>query len=175
MCDLAPEQVFTGTDGCSAPNFAVPLKNAALAYARLCDPSELPSERAEACRQITTAMTSHPDMVGGPGRFDTLLMEAAQGKIVAKGGAEGYQGLGILPGVLGPGSPALGIVFKISDGDLRNRARPAVALEILSQLGALTAPQMRSLSKFGPTFPIHNWRKIVVGQARPCFELSNTH
>lgn len=175
MCDLAPGQVFTGTDGCSAPNFAVPLKNAALAYARLSDPSGLPPERAIACRRITAAMASHPDMVGGPGRFDTLLMQASEGKIVSKGGAEGYQGIGILPGVLGPGSPALGIVFKISDGDTKNRARPAVALEILGQLGALTASQMGSLSRFGPIFPIRNWRKIIVGQARPCFELSNTH
>jgi L-asparaginase II len=171
MCDLAPEQVFTGTDGCSAPNFAVPLKNAALAYARLCDPSELPSERAEACRQITTAMTSHPDMVGGPRRFDTLLMEAAQGKIVAKGGAEGYQGLGILPGTLRSGSPAVGIAIKISDGDSKGRARAAVTLETLRQLGALHEDELAQLKNYGPYSPVHNWRDLVVGAAHPSFEL----
>jgi L-asparaginase II len=41
MCDLTPEQVVLGVDGCSAPVYGVPLRNAALAYARLCDPSDL--------------------------------------------------------------------------------------------------------------------------------------
>ena len=39
MCNLPVEDVKTGIDGCSAPNFAVPLQNAALAFARLCDPA----------------------------------------------------------------------------------------------------------------------------------------
>jgi L-asparaginase II len=38
MCRLAVDQVELGTDGCSAPNFAVPLYNAALGFARMCDP-----------------------------------------------------------------------------------------------------------------------------------------
>jgi L-asparaginase II len=174
MCDLLPDQVSKGIDGCSAPNFAVPLRNAALAYARLCDPETggvSPTERASACRKITSAMMANPDMVGGPGRFDTRLMEVGQGRIVAKGGAEGYQGVGLMPGALGPGSPALGIALKISDGDLKSRARPAVTLEVLRQLGALSSSELGLLSEFGPAAPVHNWRKIVVGRARPSFEL----
>lgn len=174
MCNLPPEGVALGTDGCSAPNFAVPLYNAALAYARLCDPAAgnvTPPARAEACRTITTAMSTNPDMVGGPGRFDTRLMEVAQGRIISKSGAEGYQGIGLLPGTLGPNSPALGIAFKISDGDLKKRARPAVALEILRQLGVLTDNEIGTLAEFGPSFPIYNWRKLVIGQAYPSLEL----
>jgi len=98
-------------------------------------------------------------------------MEVGQGRIVAKGGAEGYQGVGLMPGALGPGSPALGIALKISDGDLKSRARPAVTLEVLRQLGALSSSELGLLSEFGPGAPVHNWRKIVVGQARPSFEL----
>src|SRR5512140_2317736 len=48
MCGIEPERVQIGTDGCSAPNFAIPLSNAALGYARLCDPHNLSQERAPA-------------------------------------------------------------------------------------------------------------------------------
>ena len=171
MCDLRPEQVQLGIDGCSAPNFAAPLKSVATAYARLCDPSGLSPGRAAACRTITSAMTLHPEMVAGPGKFDTILMECGQGKIVSKGGAEGYRGIGLLPGALGPSSPALGIALKISDGDPRGRATHAVSLEALRQLGALSADQLESLAEIGPVLPVHNWRKLVVGQARPAFRL----
>ena len=99
------------------------------------------------------------------------LMAAAGGKIVSKGGAEGYQAIGIKPGVLSANSPGIGIAIKISDGDLRNRARPAVALEILTQLGVLTSDETQSLADLGPSFPIYNWRKILVGEAQPLFDM----
>ncbi len=116
-------------------------------------------------------MMTHPFMVAGPGRFDTRLMEVGAGKIVAKGGAEGYQGIGLLPGALGPGSPALGIALKVSDGDPTGRARPLACLEVLRQLGALSAQQMEALAEFGPRLPRRNWRKIEIGQIRPSFQL----
>jgi L-asparaginase II len=133
-----------GTDGCSAPNFAVPLRNAAFGLARLSDPENLPENKAQVCHTVTKAMMSHPYMVGGPGSFDTNLMQVLAGKVVSKGGAEGYQALGIMPGAIGPGSPALGVAIKISDGDLgshatensnvKGHARYSVALEVLRQL-----------------------------------------
>ncbi|MDD2696350.1 MAG: asparaginase [Anaerolineales bacterium] len=177
MCVLPTHKVMVGIDGCSAPNFAVPLFNAALGFARLCDPTGgevAPAARQAACNAIVQAMTSHPDMVAGPGRFDTLLMQAGGGKILSKGGAEGYQGIGLLPGALSPGSPALGIAIKISDGDPSSRAVRATSLEVLRQLGALSPAQLESLQSFGPRFPVTNWRKLAVGVARPCFTLQRS-
>src|SRR5690554_4379798 len=174
MCALPPEDVRIGIDGCSAPNFAVPLYNAALAYARLCDPDSgkvEPEARAAACRTVTSAMIFNPDMVAGPGRFDSRLMEVGQGRFVVKGGAEGFQAVGLMPGALGPGSPALGIAIKVSDGDLKSRVRPPVTLELLRQLGALNDADLGLLSEFGPVLPVYNWRKIAVGEARPVFTL----
>jgi L-asparaginase II len=174
MCGLPVEQVALGTDGCSAPNFAVSLYHAALAFARLCGPAQAKldsPQRVDACQAITAAMTAYPDMVAGPGRFDTRLMQTGQGAIVAKAGAEGYQAIGLLPGALGPGSPALGIAMKISDGDPKSRARPAAALEALRQLGALSEADLQALADFGPVSPVTNWRQIHVGEARPCFRL----
>ena len=170
MCDVKPEDVAIGIDGCSAPVFAIPLRNAALGYARLCDPGGLAPERAAACRTIIDAMSTHPEMVSGPGKFDTRLMEVAKGKIVSKGGAEGYQHIGVMPGAMAP-SPGLGIAIKISDGDLRGRARPAVVLEILRQLGVLTSAELEELADLGPTFEIRNYRKVLIGKAYPVFAI----
>ena len=181
MCSLTPEQVEVGIDGCSAPNFAVPLYNAALGFARLCDPRGLQPERAAACRRITQSMMANPVMVAGPGRFDTRLMETCPGRMVVKGGAEGYMIMGIMGGALGAESPGIGIAVKISDGDLSirkangdtyNRVRPAVALEILRQMGYIGEKELETLAgDFGPFKTVPNWRKLVVGESRPAFTL----
>jgi len=174
MCGLPVEKVGLGVDGCSAPNFAVPLVNTAFAFARLCDPVSggvQPATRVYACREIVHAMTSSPEMISGPGHFDTRLMKIAEGKIVSKGGAEGYQGVGILPGTLGKSSPALGIAIKISDGDSREKVRSAVTLEVLRQLGALSEAQLAEISEFGPKYRLENLRGIHVGDGYPTFQL----
>lgn len=174
MCALPLEEVHVGIDGCSAPNFAVPLRNAALAFARLCDPQTgkvQPARRQAACDTIRSAMIQHPDMVAGPERLDTLLMEVGGGRLVCKGGAEAFYGLGLLPGALGTGSPALGIALKIADGDGRKRVVDAVVLEVLRQLGLFSTDEMQSLAAYGPAFPVYNWRKLQVGQAYPAFTL----
>jgi L-asparaginase II len=170
MTGLQPSDVVVGIDGCSAPNFAVPLRASALAFARLCDPTGLPAERADACRRITRAMSQNSLMIAGPERFDTLLMEIASGKIVSKMGAEGYMGLGILPGAIEPGSQALGLGLKISDGDELTRARPIAALQVLRDLGVLSKTELDQLANFDRK-PIYNFRHLEVGEYRPAFSL----
>ena len=180
MCLLPINKIERGTDGCSAPNFAVPLQNAALGFARLADPRELLEARAIACRKITSAMSNHPEMVSGSGEFDCRLMQVGAGNIVCKRGAEGFQAIGLLPGAIAPDSPGIGIAFKVMDGDSGQRkpdlhpytrVRPAVSLEILKQLGALTDTQLGELSEFGPVKPVINHRGIFVGESRPVFKL----
>lgn len=170
MSHVPLNEIYIGIDGCSVPVFGVPLRNAGWSFASLCDPSELAPQRAQACRRITSAMINAPEMVSGPGQFDTELMKVGRGNIIAKGGAEGYQSIGLLPGAFGNDSPALGIVYKIADGDSIMRARPLVGIEILRQLGALDDEQIQALSAFY-TRPIKNWRKLDVGELKPVFEL----
>jgi L-asparaginase II len=175
MCDYPVDKILIGIDGCSAPVFAIPLYSAALGYARLSDPDRADIQqagRAEACRTVVDAMLTNPDMVGGPGRFDTRLMQVTIERIVSKGGAEGYQGMGLLPGCLYPGSPGVGIVLKVSDGDARRKVVPAIAMEVLRQLGVLSDKEMEALNEFGPSFPVLNWRKLHVGQGYPVFNLT---
>jgi len=107
-------------------------------------------------------------------------MKVGEGKIVCKRGAEGYQIIGLLPGVLSPDSLGIGIALKVSDGDASRtsldlvhipRVRPAVTLEILRQLGALSSKQEQALASFGPVMPVKNHRGMITGQSRPTFEL----
>ena len=171
MIEFPREKIAIGVDGCSAPVFAVPLFNAALGFARLCNPTELAPARAKACQTITRAMTAYPFMVAGPERFDTLAMEIGDGRFICKGGAEGYQAIGILPGALGPGSPALGITYKVADGDVNGRARPVIGVEILRQLGLVTAADIAGPLAHLAARPVTNWREIKVGEMRPVFHL----
>jgi len=177
MCGMPVAEVTLGVDGCSAPNFAVPLTASARAMARLLDPRGLPAARAEACRKITAAMTSHPDMVSGPGEFDCELMKVCGGRVVTKRGAEGFQIIGV---AARGDSPGLGISMKVTDGDASRlsmdlrasaRVRPAVTLEVLRQLGVLDEAQLGALASFGPEKQLVNHRGLVTGGSRPVFRL----
>jgi len=170
MCDLQPGKVEIGIDGCSAPVFGVPLRNAALAYARLGDPTKLSEKRASAIHRITKAMTSYPDMVAGPGRFDTLLMQAGKGMIASKMGAEGFQGVTIMPDTHKMNSPASGICIKIADGDLSGRAVPVVTLEILNELGVLPQEITELKNTIGSRI-LFNFSGKQIGEIREAFTL----
>jgi L-asparaginase II len=178
MCSIEKEKIILGIDGCSAPNFALPLYNAALGMARMCDPRDLPEARRVACGKITSAMAAHPEMVSNYGEFDCELMQIAAGKVITKRGAEGFQIMGLMPGV--HGELGVGIAFKITDGDAahfgddlesRARVRPATTLEILRQLKALTDAQLQALAKFGPKKVLKNYAGLVTGESHPAFEL----
>lgn len=162
MCDMRTEDLIVGTDGCSAPVFAMPLRAFALAIARLSDPCGLPEPRQAACLKVTHAMRAYPEMVAGPGRLDTVLMEVMEGKAVVKGGAEGYQVIGLLPGAVAPGSKGIGIAFKFSDGDPDRRATNALVVAILRALGF--EAEMASEAFAAHANPVlRNWRGLEIG------------
>ena len=179
MCKFDRDKIELGIDGCSAPNFALPLFNAALGMARMCDPRELSEPRAAACQKITAAMIAHPEMVSNFGEFDCELMQACQGRVITKRGAEGFQLIGLMPGVYG--EYGVGIAFKVTDGDASRmndelessvRVRPAVTLEILRQLKAIQDAQLKSLQAFGPKKQLKNHRGLVTGESYPAFQLA---
>lgn len=171
MCDVPVSELKLGTDGCSAPVFAVPMQSAAHAFALLADPSSLAEPRATSLRRIFAAVTANPDMIAAPGALDTELMLACAGNVLVKSGAEGYLAMAVLPGACGTGSPAYGITIKVSDGDqFEERARATIAIEVLRQLGALPQAALPQLSAFDRR-PQYNWRHIEVGEIRPVFKL----
>jgi L-asparaginase II len=82
-CDCVP--VVAG-DRCGMLAYSVPLRNAALGYLRLSG-GGMPSPYADAARGVAGAMREAPEMVAGPGSFDSLA-NALPG-VVAKRGAMG--------------------------------------------------------------------------------------
>lgn len=170
LVGLSPDEMPVGLDGCSAPVFAVPMVKMAHAVAKMAEPAGVGKACSAACRIITAAMIGSPVMVAGPGQFDTELMIVAGGKVFSKGGAEGYQIIGVLPGAIHPSSPGIGIAIKISDGDTRGRARASVALTILNALGVLDEADLERMEGYG-NIPVKNWRKLDVGEIRPVFPL----
>lgn len=170
MCEVDAETVELGVDGCTAPVFAVPLHAAALGYARLCQPDNLAENRAAACRAIASAMAAYADMVAGPERFDTDAMFAGMGAFISKLGAEGYRGIGILPGKARGIESGLGLTIKVSDGDATYRATSVIAMAVLKALGVLDEGQNDALKRYN-RHPVTNWRGKEIGEIRPSSEL----
>ncbi len=159
------DEIRIGIDGCAVPNFAMRLAAMARCFANLINPPDSFSEDTKnACRRIVSAMSSHPHLIGGTERLDTLIMEAAPGKVISKVGAEGVWLCTVLPSEKYP--TGLAIALKIEDGDDR-RGRPVVAVEVLRQLEALSD---NTLSEISP-MAIKNRRGEVVGTVKAAINL----
>jgi len=137
-------EIKIGIDGCSVPNFALPVSAMAKSFVDLVSPPKSFDETLRAAsNRIVSAMTSFPELIGGTERLDTLIMQAAPGKIISKVGADGVWLCGVLPDEKWP--KGLGIALKIEDGDDK-RARPVVAVEILRKLGILSNDDLPEIS-----------------------------
>jgi L-asparaginase II len=164
------DEIGVGVDGCSAPCFAMPLRAAALAFARLAEAGRNPTGALRGTPEaglarVARTMMEYPEMVAGEGRLDTDLMRAAPGRVVSKGGAEGYHGVGIVT----KDGPALGMAIKIGDGDGKRGVHPVV-IETLRQMGVLDDAALRTLEIYH-TWKITNHRGLAVGEVRANFKL----
>ena len=151
-----------GTDGCSIPTYAIPLRQLALGFARIGTGVGLADGQATAAKRLRAAVAAHPFMVGGTDRFDTRVMERLGERVFCKVGAEG---------VFCAAFPqrGLGVAIKIDDG---NNARAcevamAAAIEAFVDPGDADATFLRSLSDV----TLRNWNGIEVGALRATPEL----
>ena len=143
-----------GTDGCSIPSYAIPLRHLAHAFARVGSGVGLSPEHQRAAQRLRAAVAAAPFMVGGSGRFDTRVMERLGARVFCKVGAEGVY-CAALPEL------GLGVAIKMDDG---NNARAcevvmAAVIERLLTLGDADAAFMRSLS----VLTRKNWNGIEIG------------
>ena len=144
-----------GTDGCSIPTFAVPLRNLAQAFARVGTGVGLSAGHADAAKRLRAAVAKAPFMVAGTGRFDTRVMERLGARVFCKVGAEGVF-CAALP------ERGLGVAIKIDDGN-NARACAVVMAAVIEAFVALDdgeAGFMRSLSDLS----LQNWNGIEVGR-----------
>jgi L-asparaginase II len=149
------EDLVPGIDGCSAPNYALPLSALARAFARIARPYDGEPDAA-ARRAIGDAMTEHPDYVSGERRFDLALMRAGRGDWVAKVGAEGVQAVGLR-------RSGVGIAIKVGDG--AGRAIPPATIAVLEALGVMDEVARRELAPWAAP-KLHNARRTPVGDLR---------
>ena len=103
-----------GIDGCGAPTHAFSLRDLAAAFARLAAPGS----------SVARAMTTNPELVGGPTRDVTVWMRAVP-TLVAKEGAAGVMAAGLADG--------RAVAFKVADGS--DSCRQAVVAEALRAAG----------------------------------------
>jgi len=145
---LLEDAVPVGIDGCSAPNFALPVISMAHMYAGLVTMAD------EITRRIYSIFVKNPDYIAGEGRFDTILMRATRGKVLAKTGAEGIECLAV------NAPQPLGIAIKIVDGSAR--AIPAVVVALLKKLQILSEDELKRLAHFDSE-TLRNHRGLAVG------------
>ena len=149
-----------GIDGCSAPNYAMPLTNLARGYARLASGAR-DAEFGASFACLSEAMTAHPELVSGTGRNDLAFMRAGRGDWVSKVGADGVQ-------VVGSKSRGEALALKIIDAN--KPALFAATVEVLDQLGWLDDGQREALQPWRAQ-AIVNARGLRVGERRPAFRL----
>lgn len=153
-CGMVPEAIGLAVDGCGVVEFAMPLENMARAYSRL---ARAAAGGAGMPQRVLAAMRTRPFLVGGSDRFDSILIEDTDGRIIAKIGAEGVHSIAVL-------DQGVGIAVKVEDGS--QRAQFPAIVRLLQLLDALPATLPPRLEEF-LTRQIRNTRGETVGEIRP--------
>ncbi len=147
-----------GTDGCSIPTYAIPLRQLALAFARVATGTGLASGHAAAATRLRRAIAAAPYMVAGSGRLDSRLMALFGDSVCCKVGAEGMY-CAALPQL------GLGLALKMDDGNNARAAEVVLAATLKRLLPALSAEQ-QALLDTAADLPLLNWNGIEVGRLR---------
>ncbi|SIR17818.1 asparaginase [Rhizobium sp. RU20A] len=145
-----------GTDGCSIPTYAVPLKGLAHGFAKMATGTGLGPERAKAARRLIDACMAEPFYVAGTKRACTALMQAAPGRIFAKTGAEGVF-VAVIP------EQGIAIALKCEDG--ATRAAESMVAATLARFFAGDAEVQARLAAMA-SYEMRNWNGMPVGDVR---------
>lgn len=156
LSDDDPATWPIGIDGCGIPAYATSLRKAARSFARLASLSDVTGRDAAALRTVRDAMIANPQYIAGTGQFDTELMAAARGNLVAKAGAEGVHGVGAI-------AQGVGYVSKVLDGSSRARAPSTMAC--LQRLGVVESTTAGKLARFAVP-SVYNRAGYAVGEMR---------
>ena len=110
--EVDENDLIPGIDGCSAPTFAMPIRNMAIAFKNLSKPnSNITQDQYKASQIILDSIKKHPEMLAGTNRYCTDLIKVTKGRIIGKTGADGVYSL-VIP------SEGIGITVKIDDGKM---------------------------------------------------------
>ena len=132
------------TDGCSIPTYAIPLRALATGFARF-------GTADGAAARLRAAVAEHPFMVGGTGRFDTVLMTALGPRVFSKGGAEGVHCAAL---------PALGLGLAVKCDDGAGRAADVICAALIARFLGDAVPESLRYPE------LRNWNGLAVGAIR---------
>ncbi len=145
-----------GTDGCSIPTWAAPLRDFAAGFARMATGQGLPADFAAGAKRLFDAATGHPELVGGTGSLDTEVMRAFGGRVMQKGGAEGVQCGAIR-------DKGWGYALKVDDGNMA--ASHAMVATLLLAIADPDEAQQHILKRFAVQV-VRNVRGLDVGMVK---------
>ena len=149
-----------GIDGCSAPNYAMPLANLARGYARLASGSADP-RFGQSFAQLADAMTAHPELVSGTAPQRPGLHARRPRRLGDQGRRRRRAGVA---------SQSRGAGLRAQDRRWQQGRLHAATVAVLDQLGWLDARQREELRPWRAE-AIANWRGTQVGERRPVFKL----
>lgn len=161
ICEIPESEMKPGTDGCSLPNYAFPIRNLALGFANIATLKAKDEKREKAFRRITEAMQAYKIMVSGEKRSDLYLMQALPKEIICKLGGEAVQGVSLI-------TKGWGMALKIADGGFR--VLGTVVVEALRQLGVLTDDRLKAVEPIIRP-KLYNNRNLHIGHIEPAFKL----
>ena len=179
---LAADELGIAVDGCGVPAFFLSLYRAAFAYARLmasaeseASPGALP-RYLQSSSFVIESMTAFPQYVAGAWSLTTPLIEAFDGELLAKEGAEGVYAMALSSSLSREltdrlrvtDDAAVAVALKIDDGSME-RGRNPVILRTLELLGLDPAsrPPLEPVAEW----PVRNVSGMLVGEVRSEFEL----
>jgi L-asparaginase II len=160
LCDLPDDGVQWAVDGCNLPTPAFPLDRLARLFMKMANANGEVEDtpRSKALARIYRAMTTYPELVAGDGRFCTALMQAFNGDLVGKVGADASYAIGVRDtGTRGP----LGIAVKVEDGN--TTVLYAIVTHVLAQLDIGHETQRAQLAAYGNP-PMRNTMGIETGR-----------
>jgi L-asparaginase II len=139
-----------GIDGCGLPTHGVTVRYLARMFAAA-------SASGGAFARCQDAMAAAPLMVGGSGRFDTLLLEWAGSSLTAKSG-----GAAVWACVVRGGGPGIAVKLEAGAGTYL----PPIATAVLRELQVLPATTMPGDLAALSAGELRNWAGEVVGETR---------
>ena len=141
-----------GVDGCSAPQYAFPLKNLSISMINLLQNFIEEKEYSSEIKLLLNSIAKFPQLTGSKSLYSSDLMLATSGKMFCKGGAEGVL-------LFAHKEKKVGGVIKVIDGS--ERALPSVANEIFKKLNILNKKELSKLSNWSGQILTNHAKKKV--------------
>jgi len=151
-CKISKTQY--GVDGCSAPQYAFPLKNISISMINLLKNYKEKKYYTNEIKILLDSIAKYPNLTGSNNTYPTQLMTATRGKVFSKGGAEGVL-------LFAHKEKKIAGVIKIKDGN--ERALPSVANEIFKKLQILSNEELTKLAGWDNE-KIYNHAKVKIGE-----------